>query len=311
MRLRFDNGMELRCTPGHRDLHDEPRLRRGRRADVRRPGHVARPAGAGGERRLDASGDERRRRVSRQGRRSRRAARSRERGPTSSPTTSVGSSATGRIARRRRPRPSTARPRRSATRCCPRTTTLLAWINGDRPLKVSVQANGTVQLRLQPPGVQALPRGARRRLGDAVSTRSCRGRSNRRRPTSSPRSSGAVRRRRLRGPQRREGLATSGSARSRRSCCGGAAAAVDVRHHQRGSTRTVRGRVGVHVRARAMAPSSAYDRRPSYDLRISGAFARHVRGRDRVRLCPQGSDVAFGDRRADPRLLQRRTRRSG
>ena len=28
VRLRFDNGMELRCTPNHRDLHDQPRVGR-------------------------------------------------------------------------------------------------------------------------------------------------------------------------------------------------------------------------------------------------------------------------------------------
>ena len=34
VRLRFENGMELRCTPGPQDLHHQPGLRRGRRSDA-------------------------------------------------------------------------------------------------------------------------------------------------------------------------------------------------------------------------------------------------------------------------------------
>ena len=56
VRLRFSNGMELRCTPGHRIFTtnrgyvEAGELTAGRR----RP--LARPAGAGGQRRLDDPG---------------------------------------------------------------------------------------------------------------------------------------------------------------------------------------------------------------------------------------------------------------
>ncbi len=48
----------------------------------------------------------------------------------------------------------------------PRHTDLVEWINGDRPLKLSEQANGTAQLRFGAPAVQAVPRGSRRQISE-------------------------------------------------------------------------------------------------------------------------------------------------
>ena len=161
------------------------------------------------------------------------------------------------------------------------------WINGDRPLKVSEQANGTAQLRLARRPFQALPRGARRasRSGDPRSR--SRGRS-----TQAPASAvGAF----LQGlfdadgcvvhqPARR--AATSGWARRRSSCSAAsrsclATFGVFCRHLQD----ALGGGFQLQVHGQGRFEHGPTPQRTMYDLRITSGSIASVR--PARRLLPQ------------------------
>ena len=100
----------------------------------------------------------------------------------------------------------------------PRHAEFVEWVNGDRPLKVSEQANGTAQLRLAAAPSSASSRrsaSARSRAREvgAVVDRAGAGRDGGRVPP------GPLRRRRVRRRSTAARAATSGSARRRPSSC--------------------------------------------------------------------------------------------
>ena len=180
VRLRLDNGVELRCTPSHKIFTTNRGYVEARQLALRRRGQAARSRGAGGRRRPGAAGVLGSGGLLDQGGPRAAAAVPRHRGRRSSRTTSAGSIGDGSTSGTTVATIYGSEEDRDEI--LPRHAELLDWVNCERPIKLSEQANGTVQLRLARRAFKRFIEALGVKLGQGAGEDACRGRSSRRRP---------------------------------------------------------------------------------------------------------------------------------